>query len=408
MDIVAILLGVLFFCGIVLLLVGVITVARSYLVAEGDVKIVVNNQKEITVPAGGKLLGALAEQKIFISSACGGGGTCAQCNVKVLEGGGEILDTEKGYFTKSEIREGCRLSCQVPVKQDMEIEVPDEVFETKKWECTVKSNDNVATFIKELVLELPEGEDVDFKAGGYIQIECPPHTVHYKDFDIGKEFHEDWDKYDVWQYTSKVDEPVVRAYSMANYPGEKGIIMLNVRVASPPPRQPDVPPGKMSSFIFNLKPGDKVTISGPYGEFFIKETDAEMVYIGGGAGMAPLRSHIFELFKNLKTGRKVSYWYGGRSMRELFYVDQFREIEKAFPNFKFNIALSEPLPEDNWTGYTGFIHNVLREEYLEKHPAPEDIEYYFCGPPMMNQAVEGLLEDMGVEPENISFDDFGG
>jgi len=360
------------------------------------------------VPAGQKLMNALAEEKIFVSSACGGGGTCAQCLVKVLEGGGDILETEKQHINKREAREGCRLSCQVAVKQDMVVEVPDEAFDTKKWECTVRSNDNVATFIKELVLELPEGEDVDFKAGGYIQIEAPPHEVDYKDFDIAEEYHPDWDQYDVWQYKSKVTEKVIRAYSMANYPGEKGIIMLNVRVASPPPRQPNVPPGKMSSYIFNLKPGDKVTISGPYGEFFIKETDAEMLYVGGGAGMAPLRSHIFELFKNLKTGRKVSYWYGGRSMRELFYVEEFRQLEKEFPNFSFHIALSEPLPEDNWTGYTGFIHQVVIDNYLKDHPAPEDIEYYFCGPPIMNKCVTQMCEDFGVEPENISFDDFGG
>ena len=298
-----ILTGVAIFTGVVLALVGLILLARKSLVASGNVTISINGQKEIQVPVGGKLMGALANQGIFVSSACGGGGTCAQCEVKVLAGGGDILPTEEGHITKREAREGCRLSCQVAVKQDMEVEVPPEAFDTKKWECTVRSNDNVATFIKELVLELPEGEDVAFRAGGYIQIECPPHVVNYKDFDIGEEYREDWDKYNVWQYTSKVEEDVIRAYSMANYPGEKGIIMLNVRVASPPPRQPDVPPGKMSSYIFNLKPGDKVTISGPYGEFFIKDTDAEMVYIGGGAGMAPLRSHIFELFRNLKSGR---------------------------------------------------------------------------------------------------------
>ena len=325
--------GILVFTAVVLVLVSLIVVARQFLVASGKVKILVNNQKEIEVPAGQKLMNALAEEKIFVSSACGGGGTCAQCLVKVLDGGGDILETEKQHINKREAREGYRLSCQVAVKQDMVVEVPDEAFDTKKWECTVRSNDNVATFIKELVLELPEGEDVDFKAGGYIQIEAPPHEVDYKDFDIAEEYHPDWDQYDVWQYKSKVTEKVIRAYSMANYPGEKGIIMLNVRVASPPPRQPNVPPGKMSSYIFNLKPGDKVTISGPYGEFFIKETDAEMLYVGGGAGMAPLRSHIFELFKNLRTGRKVSYWYGGRSMRELFYVDEFRQLEKEFPNF---------------------------------------------------------------------------
>jgi Na+-transporting NADH:ubiquinone oxidoreductase subunit F len=401
-------LGVLMFTLVVLALVAIILAAKSKLVASGPVTILVNEQKTIEVPAGGKLLNALSDAGIFVSSACGGGGTCAQCEVKVISGGGDILPTERGHISKKEAKEGCRLSCQVGVKQDMKVEVPPEAFETKKWECTVRSNVNVATFIKELVLELPTGEDVAFKAGGYIQIECPPHVVNYKDFDIDQEYREDWDKYDVWRYVSKVDEEVVRAYSMANYPGEKGIIMLNVRVASPPPRMPDLPPGKMSSYIFNLKPGDKVTISGPYGEFFIKETAAEMVYIGGGAGMAPLRSHIFELFKNLKTGRKVSYWYGGRSLRELFYIDHFREIEKNFPNFKFNIALSEPLPEDNWEGYVGFIHQVLYDNYLKEHPAPEDVEYYICGPPMMNNAVFKLLEDLGVEQENIAFDDFGG
>ena len=401
--------GVLVFTSVVLALVGIILLARNQLVNTGAVKIMVNGQKEIEVPAGGKLMGALGEAGILVSSACGGGGTCAQCVVKVHSGGGDILDTEKGHISKGEAREGCRLSCQVAVKQDMEVEVPEEAFETKKWECVVRSNDNVATFIKELVLELPEGEDVAFKAGGYIQIECPPHTIHYKDFDIQDEYHSDWDKYDVWRYTSEVDEDVVRAYSMANYPGEKGIIMLNVRVASPPPRAPEgTPPGKMSSFIFNLKPGDKVTISGPYGEFFIKDTQAEMLYVGGGAGMAPLRSHIFELFKNLKTGRKVSYWYGGRSLRELFYIDEFRQIEKDFPNFTFHLALSEPLPEDNWTGLTGFIHQVVIDNYLKDHPSPEDIEYYYCGPPMMNKCVLQMCEDFGVEPENISFDDFGG
>ena len=408
MDWNIILIGVAIFTIVVLALVVVILGAKRVLIPAGNVKIRINNQKEISVPRGGKLMGALASEGIFVSSACGGGGTCAQCKVKVFAGGGDILDTEKGHINKKDAREGCRLSCQVAVKNDMDVEVPHEAFETKKWVCTVRSNHNVATFIKELVLELPPGEQVDFKAGGYIQIECPPHTVDYKDFEIEEKFHEDWDKYNVWQYRSVVDETVTRAYSMANYPGERGIIMLNVRIASPPPRQPDVPPGKMSSYIFNLKPGDKVTISGPYGEFFIKDTDAEMLYVGGGAGMAPLRSHIFELFKNLKTNRKVSYWYGGRSLRELFYVEHFRAIEKEFPNFKFNIALSEPLPEDNWTGYKGFIHNVLIDNYLSKHEAPEEIEYYFCGPPQMNAAVIKMLDDFGVEPENIAFDDFGG
>lgn len=402
-------LGVSVFTVVVLALVMIILGAKKAFVPSGDVHLEINESKKLTVPAGGKLLNCLSEEGIFVSSACGGGGTCAQCIVKVTEGGGEILETERSHINNKEAKAGYRLSCQVAVKQDMKIEVPPEVFETKKWECTVRSNRNVATFIKELVLELPEGEQVGFKSGGYIQIEAPPHVVAYKDFDIEENFREDWDTYDVWRYVSKVDEPVVRAYSMANYPGEQGIIMLNVRVASPPPRAPEgTPPGKMSSYIFGLKPGDKVTISGPYGEFFIKDTENEMVYIGGGAGMAPLRSHIFELFKNRKTNRKVSYWYGGRSSRELFYIDHFRGIEKEFPNFQFNIALSEPKPEDNWDGYVGFIHQVVLENYLKDHPAPEDIEYYLCGPPMMNAAVFKMLDDLGVEPENIAFDDFGG
>lgn len=405
-----ILYGVGIFTAVVVALVCVILMAKKALIPSGDVSIVVNEQQTLTVPAGGKLLGALAENKIFVSSACGGGGTCAQCKVKVFSGGGDILATETGHINKREAREGERLSCQVTVKQDMKIEVPEEVFETKKWECTVRSNDNVATFIKELVLELPEGEEVGFKAGGFIQIEVPPHTVDYKNFAVQDEYHEDWDKFDIWRYKSTVDETVFRAYSMANYPGEEGIIMLNVRIASPPPRAPEgTPPGKVSSFIFDLKPGDKCTISGPYGEFFIKETQNEMVYIGGGAGMAPLRSHIFELLKGqAESGRKISYWYGGRSLRELFYVDEFRALEEKFPNFSFHIALSDPLPEDNWTGLTGFIHQVLQDEYLKDHKAPEDIEYYICGPPMMLSAVQGMLDNLGVEPENIAFDDFGG
>lgn len=404
-----VLLGVTVFTVVVVGLVIVILGAKKAFVPSGDVHLSINESKDLTIPAGGKLLGALADHGIFVSSACGGGGTCAQCKVRILAGGGEILETEKAHINRAEAREGYRLSCQVAVKQDMKIEVPPEVFETKKWVCTVRSNENVATFIKELVLELPVGQEVGFKAGGYIQIEAPPHLVNYKDFDIQEKFRADWDQYNVWRYVSKVDEPTIRAYSMANYPGEKGIIMLNVRVASPPPRAPEgTPPGKMSSYIFNLKPGDKVTISGPYGEFFIKETKSEMVYIGGGAGMAPLRSHIFELFKNLKTDRKVTYWYGGRSLKELFYIDHFRKIEEEFPNFQFNIALSEPFPEDNWTGYVGFIHQVVLDNYLKSHPAPEDIEYYLCGPPMMNAAVFKMLDDLGVEPENIAYDDFGG
>ena len=403
-----VLLGVAMFTLVVLALVALILAAKSQLVASGSVNILVNEQKTLEVPVGGKLLGALSDEGIFVSSACGGGGTCAQCRVKVVAGGGDILPTERTHISRREAREGDRLSCQVAVKQDMKIEVPPEAFETKKWLCRVRSNRNVATFIKEFVLELPAGESVGFKPGGFIQIEVPPHEVNYRDFDIEEQFRGDWDKYNMWRYVSKVDEPVIRAYSMANYPGETGIIMLNIRIASPPPRAPEgTPPGKVSSYIFGCKPGDEVTISGPYGEFFIKDTDAEMVYIGGGAGMAPLRSHIFELFKERRTGRKVSYWYGGRSSRELFYVDEFREIEREFPNFSLNVALSEPLPDDNWTGYTGFIHQVLLDKYLQDHPAPEDIEYYICGPPMMNQAVFNMLDNLGVEKENIAYDDFG-
>ena len=409
MDTNTIFLGVFMFTAVMLALVAIILIAKSKLVASGPVKILINDQKEIEIPAGGKLLGALADNSIFVSSACGGGGTCAQCRVVIHEGGGDILATEKSHISKREACEGHRLSCQVAVKQDMKIEVPPEVFETKKWECTVRSTNNVATFIKELVLELPAGEEVGFKSGGYIQIECPPHVVHYKDFDIEEEYREDWDKFDVWRYTSTVTEPVIRAYSMANYPGEKGIIMLNVRVASPHPRAPEgTPPGQMSSYIFNLKPGDKVTISGPYGEFFIQDTPSEMVYIGGGAGMAPLRSHIFELFKERQTDRKVSYWYGGRSTRELFYLDEFEELKQKFENFDYHIALSDPVPEDNWTGHEGFIHQILLDEYLSKHPNPEDVEYYICGPPMMLSAVRNMLDDLGVEPENVMYDDFGG
>ena len=404
-----IILGVLMFTGTVTVLVSLILIAKSQLVASGLVKVLINGQKLIEVPAGGKLLTALADNNVFVSSACGGGGTCAQCRVVVNQGGGEILPTERSHISKREACDGHRLSCQVAIKQDMKIEVPPEVFETKKWQCTVRSNNNVATFIKELILELPEGEDVGFKAGGYIQIECPPHKVAYKDFDIEEEYHEDWDKFNIWQYESIVDDETIRAYSMANYPGEKGIIKLNVRVASPPPRAPkSTPPGVMSSYIFGLKPGDKVTISGPYGEFFIQETKAEMVYIGGGAGMAPLRSHIFELFKRNETNRKVSYWYGGRRAKELFYLDEFEELAEKNENFSLNIALSDPLPEDNWSGYKGFIHQVLLEEYLSKHPNPEDLEYYVCGPPMMLSAVQNMLDDLGVEPDSVLFDDFGG
>ncbi len=405
-----ILLSVVMFTVIVLALVGVILAARSKLVTVGTATLHINEdpEKSVDVPLGDKLLNVLADQKIFIPSACGGGGTCGECKVIITDGGGDVLTTEKGKLTRGQIRENYRLSCQVPVKRDMHLELEPEIFDIKKWECTVRSNHNVATFIKELVLELPPGEDVGFRAGGYIQIECPPHIVKYTDFDVEDEFRDDWDKYDQWKFVSKVEDEVVRAYSMANYPEEKGIIMLNVRIASPPPRNPDVPPGQMSSYIFNLKPGDKVTISGPYGEFFAKETKAEMVFIGGGAGMAPMRSHIFDQLRRIHSDRKISFWYGARSYREIFYMDDFDTLAKENPNFDWHIALSEPKEEDNWTGYTGFIHQVLLDHYLKEHPAPEDCEYYICGPPMMNAAVMNMLDDLGVEPENILFDDFGG
>jgi len=405
-----IVLGVVMFTVIVLLLVGVILAARSMLVPSGDVTILINDdsEKALTTSAGDKLLGTLAGKRIFVPSACGGQGTCAQCKLTVRSGGGDILPTERDFMTRREIREGARLACQVPVKRDLEIEIPPEVFDVKKWQCTVRSNRNVASFIKELVLELPPGEDVAFRAGGYIQIECPPHRLAYKDFDVDEEYHSEWDHYDVWRFHSVVNDTTVRAYSMANYPEEKGLIMLNVRVATPPGNAPKAPPGIMSSYIFNLKPGDQVTISGPYGEFFVQETDAEMIYIGGGAGMAPLRSHIFDLLKRIKSGRKISYWYGARSLREVFYSDEFDKLQQENPNFTWNLALSEPLPEDNWDGLTGFIHQVLYDHYLKDHAAPEDCEYYFCGPPLMNSAVLKLLDELGVEEENIFFDDFGG
>ena len=402
--------GVASFTIVILGLVLILMAARAKLVQSGEVTFLINGapEKALETPAGSTLLNTLSNNHIFVPSACGGQGTCGVCRVKVLEGGGSLLPTEAGHISRGEAREGVRLSCQVKVKQDMEIEIPAEIFDVKRWECTVRSNHNVATFIKELILDLPEGESVPFRAGGYIQIECPPHTVHYRDFDIDEEYHADWDQFDVWRYTSTVTEKVDRAYSMANYPEEHGIIMLNVRIASPPPRMPDVPPGKMSSYIFGLKPGDKVTISGPFGEFFAKDTDNEMIFIGGGAGMAPMRSHIFDQFRRLHTKRKVSYWYGARSLREAFYIEDFDAIQAENENFEWHLALSEPQEEDNWTGYTGFIHQVLYDNYLASHPAPEDCEYYICGPPMMNDAVIKMLSDLGVEPENILFDDFGG
>lgn len=407
MDVV--ILGVAMFTGVILVLVGMILVARSKLVPQGDITILVNGEKEIKVAPGQKLLGALASEKLFLSSACGGGGTCGQCVAQVKEGGGDILPTEMSHITKGEAKEGWRLACQVTCKQDMKVHVHDEVFGVKKWDCSVKSNDSVATFIKELVLNLPEGESVPFRAGGFIQIERPPGLdISFKDFDIEDEYREDWDKFNLWQYRSKVDDETIRAYSMANYPEEEGIIMLNVRIATPPPRLPNVPPGKMSSYIYSLKPGDKCTISGPFGEFFARETDKEMVFIGGGAGMAPMRSHIFDQFKRIKTDRKVTFWYGARSKREMFYVEDFDMIQRENENFEWHCALSDALPEDNWDGYTGYIHQVLHDEYLKDHPAPEDCEYYLCGPPIMNQCVIDMLLDLGVERDDILLDDFGG
>ncbi|TCK08884.1 NADH:ubiquinone reductase (Na(+)-transporting) subunit F [Marinobacterium mangrovicola] len=407
---VEIILGVVMFTVVVLALVAVILAARAKLVSSGNVTIEINDDpdKSITVPAGGKLLQTLADKGIFLASACGGGGTCAQCKCQVTDGGGSMLPTEESHFNLREAKDGWRLSCQVSVKQDMKIHVEDDVFGVKKWECTVESNPNVATFIKELTLKLPEGENVDFRAGGYVQLEAPAHEVHYKDFDIEEDFRGDWDKFNLWQYVSKVNEPVIRAYSMANYPEEKGVVKFNIRIASPPPGSQGIPPGQMSSYVFSLKPGDKITVYGPFGEFFAKDTENEMVFIGGGAGMAPMRSHIFDQLKRLNSKRKISFWYGARSTREAFYVEEFDQLAEENENFSWHLALSDPLPEDNWTGYTGFIHNVLYENYLRDHDAPEDCEYYMCGPPMMNASVIKMLEDLGVEPENILLDDFGG
>jgi len=411
-----VLMGMFMFSFIILGLVVILMFAKTKLVSSGTVDITINDDPDNSIKAdvGSTLLNALAREKIYIPSACGGKGSCGVCKVTVKEidgreGGGALLPTELGFINRKMAREGVRLSCQVKVKQPMKIEVPAEIFSVRKWECTVKSNRNVATFIKELVLQLPEGDEVPFRAGGYIQIECPAHTVHYKDFDIDERFRSDWDKFNLWDLTSTCEETVQRAYSMANYPDEKGIIMLNVRIATPPPRAPQgTPPGIMSSYIFGLKPGDKVTISGPFGEFFAKDTDAEMVFIGGGAGMAPMRSHIFDLFHRIKTDRKVSFWYGARSLGEAFYVEDFDSIAAEHDNFDWRLALSEPLPDDNWDGYVGFIHQVLHDQYLKDHDAPEDIEYYICGPPMMLSAVTSMLHDLGVEDENILYDDFGG
>ena len=401
-------LGITLFTLIVLSLVTIIIFARSKFVSSGEVSININGEKNIKVPAGGKLLQALAAEKLFVPSACGGSGTCAQCKVKIHSGGGSILPTEEGLISKRDASCGSRLSCQVAVKQDMEIEVPEEVFGVKKWECNVRSNDNVATFIKELILELPKGEEVNFKAGGYIQIEAPAYKLSYKNFDIAKEYHEDWDRFKIWDVSSEVNESIERAYSMANYPEEKGIVMLNVRIATPPPGSSGIPAGKMSSYIFNLKKGDKVTISGPFGEFFARDTKKEMIFVGGGAGMAPMRSLIFDQFRRIKSDRKATFWYGARSKKEMFYVDDFNKLDKDNENFSWHVALSDSPPEDKWKGHKGFIHNILFEQYLKDHPAPEDCEYYLCGPPIMNQSVIDMLIDLGVDREDIMLDDFGG
>jgi Na+-transporting NADH:ubiquinone oxidoreductase subunit F len=428
--------SVITFTIVILLLVLVLLYARTKLVQSGDVKIIINDDEAnpVVVPAGSSLLSTLAAQKIFLPSACGGGGTCAMCKCQVIEGGGDVLPTEMGHLSRAEKLDHVRLSCQVKVKNDMRIHIHEEIFGIKKWECEVVSNYNVATFIKEFVVRLPVGETLNFQSGGYIQIDVPAIEVDFKTINIAPEpndpsgpdkFKSEWDKFKLWDLKMKNEEPIFRAYSMANHPAEGNIIMLNIRIATPPwdranNRWMNVNPGICSSFVFSRKPGDKVTISGPYGEFFIKNTKKEMIYVGGGAGMAPLRSHIFHLFHTLKTtDRKVSFWYGGRSRRELFYTEHFRAIEREFPNFKYHIALSEPLPEDNWVakkslddpngeGFVGFIHKVLIDNYLSKHSEPEDIEFYFCGPPMMNAAVVKMCDDFGVPPENVSFDDFGG
>jgi len=407
-----ILISIIVFLAVILLLVTILLYARKKLMPQGKVNLTINEEKELEVDPGSTVLTTLMNNKIFLPSACGGGGTCGMCGCQVISGGGSILPTEKGYFTRKEQHNNWRLGCQVKVREDMEIVIPKEIFGIKKWECEVISNRSVATFIKEFVVKLPEGEIMDFRSGGYIQIDVPKCEIDYKDIDIDQEYKDDWDKFKMWDLKMKNPEPIYRAYSMANHPAEENIIMLNIRIATPPWDNKTngfkkVNPGICSSYIFSRKPGDKVTISGPYGEFFIKPTNNEMMFIGGGAGMAPMRSHIFNLFKTEKTKRKATFWYGGRSLHELFYIDQFKEIEKENPNFKFNIGLSEPLPEDNWDGYEGFIHQVIIDNYLKNHPEPEEIEYYLCGPPLMNDAVLKMLDDYGVPEEMIAFDDFG-
>ncbi|MBU0678678.1 MAG: NADH:ubiquinone reductase (Na(+)-transporting) subunit F [Verrucomicrobia bacterium] len=406
MDVVYILTSVAVFTGVILFLVVCLMIAAKKLTPSGAVTIDINDgKKTLKIQPGTTLLSALSSQDVFLPSACGGGGTCAMCRCHVLEGGGEILPTETGYISKAQAKEGMRLGCQVKVKNDMKIVVPEEVLEIKKFEGTVRSNGNVATFIKEFAVDLPPGVNLDFRAGGYIQIDIPEYELSYSEFEVDEEYRDAWDAYKLWDIKAKNDEPCFRAYSMANHPAEGNMVMLNVRIATPPPNM-DVPPGIASSYIFNCKPGDKVWISGPYGEFFAKDTDREMVYIGGGAGMAPMRSHIFDLLDTKRSSRKISFWYGARSMREMFYQEHFEKLAKEFPNFSFNIALSEPVPEDNWTGPTGFIHSVVYENYLKNHPDPSEIEYYLCGPPPMIAAVNKMLYDLGVEKEMIAYDEF--
>ena len=413
MNTTIILVSVGIFLVVTLLLVIVLLIAKSKLVPSGNVKLTINGEKEAEVPIGGTLLSTLQGENIYLSSACGGSGSCGQCRCRVVEGGGEILPTETGFFSRKEQKEHWRLACQTKVKEDMQVIVPESVFGVKEWECEVVSNRNVSTFIKEFVVKLPEGEVMNFQSGSYAQITIPPYDIKYADYDIDEKFRGDWDHFDMWSLTCKNDTETIRAYSMANYPAEGNIITLNVRIATPPMDRAThkwlpVSPGISSSYIFSLKPGDKVRMSGPYGDFHIQDTDAEMLYIGGGAGMAPLRAQILHLFRTLHTGRKVSYWYGARSKKEIFYEEDFREIEKQFPNFSFHIALSDPQPEDNWTGYVGFIHQVIYDNYLKDHDAPEDIEYYMCGPGPMANAVKVMLEDLGVPRSQLFFDDFGG
>ncbi|MGE3173005.1 MAG: NADH:ubiquinone reductase (Na(+)-transporting) subunit F [Planctomycetota bacterium] len=406
-----ILIGVVALTGVIVLFVIVLMFCERKLVAKGKVKLLINDdaEKSPEVDVGSNLLLALSAQKLFLPSACGGKGSCAMCKCQVFEGGGDILPSERTHISRGEAKEHWRLACQVKVRGPMKVRVPDEVFGIKKWECTVRSNHNVATFIKELKVDLPNGEVIDFQSGGYIQIDVPEYRgLKFSSFDVEERFRPDWDRFKLWDLVANNPEPVFRAYSMANHPAEGNMVMLNIRIATPPPRQMDLPPGVCSSYVFSLKPGDKITISGPYGEFHIKDTEREMVYIGGGAGMAPLRSHIFHLFHTLKTDRKVSYWYGARSKREMFYTDEFEAIERDFPNFSYHVALSEPQPEDNWTGFTGFIHQVVFENHLKNHDAVDEVEFYLCGPPMMNSAVFKMLDDLGVEKNMIAFDDFGG